>query len=162
MCNCFLKHTNKTKNEKSLFSNASKLSLFSFLFSLKILLSVNNVFHYNIRIWNNQILSLNVYLCWFASLEVRTIFPHCYKSDLLILYLWQHRTFQECNTVVIIYLALKDIFNPLFVFSTKCREKKPDLLPLYNNLTVNNEKSLILLLSIMVTFKYKKKTHHIS
>lgn len=111
----------------------------------------------NIRIWNNQILSLNVYLCWFASLEVRTIFPHCYKSDLLILYLWQHRTFQECNTVVIIYLALKDIFNPLFVFSTKCREKKLDLLPLYNNLTVNNEKSLILLLSIMVTFKYKKK-----
>lgn len=111
----------------------------------------------NIRIWNNQILSLNVYLCWFASLEVRTIFPHCYKSDLLILYLWQHRTFQECNTVVIIYLALKDIFNPLFVFSTKCREKKPDLLPLYNNLTVNNENSLILLLSIMVTFKYKKK-----
>lgn len=110
----------------------------------------------NIRIWNNQILLLNVYLCWFASLEVRTIFPHCYKSDLLILYLWQHRTFQECNTVVIIYLALKDIFNPLFVF-TKCREKKPDLLPLYNNLTVNNENSLILLLSIMVTFKYKKK-----
>lgn len=46
VCNCFLKHTNKTKNEKSLFSNASKLSLFSFLFSLKILLSVNNVFHY--------------------------------------------------------------------------------------------------------------------
>lgn len=114
-----------------------------------------------IRIWNNQILSLNVYLCWFASLEVRTIFPHCYKSDLLILYLWQHRTFQECNTVVIIYLALKDIFNPLFVFSTKCREKKPDLLPLYNNLTVNNENSLILLLSIMVTFKYiKKKPPH--
>lgn len=114
----------------------------------------------NIRIWNNQILSLNVYLCWFASLEVRTIFPHCYKSDLLILYLWQHRTFQECNTVVIIYLALKDIFNPLFVFSTKCREKKPDLLPLYNNLTVNNENSLILLLSIMVTFKYKKNPPH--
>lgn len=102
-----------------------------------------------IRIWNNQILSLNVYFCWFASLEVRTIFPHCYKSDLLILYLWQHRTFQECNTVVIIYLALKDIFNPLFVFSTKCREKKPDLLPLYNN-----ENSLILLLSIMVTLAY--------
>lgn len=114
----------------------------------------------NIRIWNNQILSLNVYLCWFASLEVRTIFPHCYKSDLLILYLWQHRTFQECNTVVIIYLALKDIFNPLFVFSMKCREKKPDLLPLYNNLTVNNENSLILLLSIMVTFKYKKTPPH--
>lgn len=114
----------------------------------------------NIRIWNNQILLLNVYLCWFAFLEVRTIFPHCYKSDLLILYLWQHRTFQECNTVVIIYLALKDIFNPLFVFSTKCREKKPDLLPLYNNLTVNNENSLILLLSIMVTFKYKKKPPH--
>lgn len=114
----------------------------------------------NIRIWNNQILSLNVYLCWFASLEVQTIFPHCYKSDLLILYLWQHRTFQECNTVVIIYLALKDIFNPLFVFSTKCREKKPDLLPLYNNLTVNNENSLILLLSIMVTFKYKKNPPH--
>lgn len=114
----------------------------------------------NIRIWNNQILILNVYLCWFAFLEVRTIFPHCYKSDLLILYLWQHRTFQECNTVVIIYLALKDIFNPLFVFSTKCREKKPDLLPLYNNLTVNNENSLILLLSIMVTFKYKKKPPH--
>lgn len=103
----------------------------------------------NIRIWNNQILSLNVYLCWFASLEVRTIFPHCYKSDLLILYLWLHRTFQECNTVVIIYLALKDIFNPLFVFSTKCRKKKPDLLPLYNN-----ENSLILLLSIMVTLAY--------
>lgn len=101
-----------------------------------------------------------MYLCWFASLEVRTIFPHCYKSDLLILYLWQHRTFQECNTVVIIYLALKDIFNPLFVFSTKCREKKPDLLPLYNNLTVNNENSLILLLSIMVTFKYKKPPPH--
>lgn len=114
----------------------------------------------NIRIWNNQILLLNVYLCWFAFLEVRTIFPHCYKSDLLILYLWQHRTFQECNTVVIIYLALKDIFNPLFVFSTKCREKKPDLLPLYNNLTVNNENSLILLLSIMVTFKYKKNPPH--
>lgn len=103
----------------------------------------------NIRIWNNQILLLNVYLCWFAFLEVRTIFPHCYKSDLLILYLCQHRTFQECNTVVIIYLALKDIFNPLFVFSTKCREKKPDLLPLYNN-----ENSLILLLSIMVTLAY--------
>lgn len=26
VCNCFLKHTNKTKNEMSLFSNASKLS----------------------------------------------------------------------------------------------------------------------------------------
>lgn len=36
VCNCFLKHTQKNpKNEKSLFSNASKLSLFSFLFSLK-------------------------------------------------------------------------------------------------------------------------------
>lgn len=42
-----------------------------------------------------------------------------------------------------------DHFNPLFVFSTKCREKKPDLLPLYNN-----ENSLILLLSIMVTLAY--------
>lgn len=35
VCNCFLKHTNKTKNEKSLFSNASKPSLFLFFFSLK-------------------------------------------------------------------------------------------------------------------------------
>lgn len=62
---------------------------------------------------------------------------------------------------MIIYLVLKDIFNFLFVFSMKCREKKLDLFFLYNNFMVNNENSLILLLSIMVMFKYKKKIYYI-
>lgn len=62
---------------------------------------------------------------------------------------------------MIIYLVLKDIFNFLFVFSMKCREKKLDLFFLYNNFMFNNENSLILLLSIMVMFKYKKKIYYI-
>lgn len=62
---------------------------------------------------------------------------------------------------MIIYLVLKDIFNFLFVFSMKCREKKLDLFFLYNNFMVNNENSLILLLSIMVMFKYKKIFYYI-